>query len=73
MFGGDEANISKLLNLPTGTIGIATGIVGALICATVVFKVVPAEYRLSFIISGVLGSAIGYLMWFEWIGPILLP
>ncbi len=73
MFGGDEANISKLLNLPTGTIGIGTGIVGALICAIVVFKVVPVEYRLRFVLSGIIGSVIGYLMWFELIGPILLP
>ena len=73
IFGGDEARISKLLGLPTGTIGLITGVLGLIICTTVIFRVIPKKDIPTFIISGIVGSAIGYITWFKWLGPILLP
>ena len=73
MFGGDEAAISLLLNLPKGLIGIITGVIGVIICVIVVFKIIPKEDQMKFIISGILGSAIGYTIWFHGLGPIILP
>src|SRR5690606_11477284 len=40
-FGGDEAEISSMLSLPSGTLSIATGIIGFIICYHIVFKIVP--------------------------------
>jgi len=72
-FGGDEAKISNILNMPSGTIGIVTGIIGMVVCSIIVFKVVPKHDRLIFLLLGIFGSAIGYMIWFEIIGPKILP
>ena len=73
IFGGDEASISKSLNLPPGTMSIVTGVIGTMICAFVVFKIVPQLHRSYFFIFGIMGSALGYILWFHCLGPILLP
>lgn len=72
-FGGDEAEISALLGLPSGTVGIITAIMAIVICSIIVFRIVPRQDRKVFITSGIIGSVLGYLIWFEWIGPLLLP
>lgn len=72
-FGGDEAKISSLLSLPSGTLSIATGIIGFIICYHIVFKVVPIDYRYSFFIAGLIGSAIGFILWMNIIGPLIFP
>src|SRR5690606_27611797 len=72
-FGGDEVEISSMLSLPTGTISIVTGIIGIIICYHIVFKVVPINYRYSFIIAGVIGSASGFILWMYFLGPLIFP
>ena len=72
-FGGDEAKISSILGFPIGTVGILTAIIAFVICVYVVLNVVPKMIRYQFIISGILGSAIGFVLWFFALGPMLLP
>lgn len=72
-FGGDEAVISEQLYLPSGTVGIITAILAIVICSIIVFRIVPRQDRKVFITSGILGSVLGYAIWFEWIGPWILP
>lgn len=69
----DEARISILLNFHPLSLGLITGILGIISCLFVVFKVIPKKIRLKFILSGVIGSTIGYYLWFKLIGPFLLP
>lgn len=72
-FGGDEAKLSNYYDLPPGFFGILAAAIGLLICTYVVFYFIPKNDRLHFILSGILGSSLGFLLWFEGIGPIILP
>ena len=70
---GDEVNLSKHLNLYEGTIPLLFGITGLFISLYVVFKIVPFTYRFTFITAGLVGGISGFILWFYYLGPILLP
>lgn len=72
-FGGDEAVISYYLNLPSGTVSIITGILGFVICTYSIFWLIPKNHRFSFILGGLAGGSLGYVLWMQILGPILLP
>jgi len=72
-FGGDEARLSDEFGLYPGSIPIGTALIGMLICAWVVFKVIPRDYRIIFIASGFIGGLSGFVGWMYFIGPVLLP
>lgn len=72
-FGGDEYYISEDLNLWSGTIPIILGIMGLLISVYIVFKIVPKNLRLTFILSGLIGGISGFIIWMKIIGPMILP
>ncbi len=69
----DEQKISEALNLPTNTASIILGITGMVICTTAVFKYMPARFRKDFIMYGLSGCFCGYIFWFKFLGPYLLP
>lgn len=71
--GGDELRIATLLDLPNCSIAYALGLAGILICSYAILFLLPKKYRISFIVGGVMGSSIGYYLWMEILGPILLP
>ena len=73
IYSGDEENIAIVLGWHPGSVAIPLGIIGGLVGLYVVFKIIPKNLRLVFIISGLLGSAIGWVFWMNWVGPILLP
>lgn len=70
-FGGDEARISNMLELPVGTIPIILGIIGTAICWYVIFKIIPLDKRISFITGGLIGGTLGYILWMNFIGPLI--
>lgn len=72
-FGGDEARISIMLNLPPGLIPVICGLVGLVISLYVIFRIIPAEKRFTFILSGLLGGSVGLYLWMNILGPSLLP
>jgi hypothetical protein len=72
-FGGDEKRISELLNLWNGTVSCLLGIVGLIISAYIVFKVLPKKLRLTFILGGFLGGIFGFILWMNILGPKILP
>ena len=72
-FRSDEPRLSQYLNLPPWVFGMITCLFGGLILLWVTFKVIPLKQRTTFLLSGVTGSAIGWLIWLEWLGPKLLP
>jgi hypothetical protein len=71
--GGDEARLASSLDLPLGTFAIPLFIIGFITALWVIFKILPAKHRLTFILSGLTGGILGYLIWLEWLGPIVLP
>lgn len=72
-FGGDELYISQELNLWSGTLSIILATLALLVCVYVVFVIVPKKIRLTFILSGLVGGVLGFVLWIMVIGPIVLP
>ena len=72
-FGGDERYISEYFNLGSGTIPIILGIIGIIVSIYIVFKIIPWKFRLTFIVSGFIGGITGFILWFQFLGPILIP
>ncbi len=72
-FGGDEAKISTMLDLPIGTFSIILGVLGLIISLFVIFKIIPYNKRLTFIVGGLIGGISGFVLWMDIIGPKILP
>lgn len=72
-FYGDEFRMSIYLNLNQWVIPIITAIIGCIITYYVIFKVIPKTYRFSFMVSGFIGGLLGFFIWFNILGPIVLP
>jgi len=70
-FSGDEFGISTYLGFNQWTIPIMTAILGAIIASFVIFMIVPKRYRFTFILAGFVGSIVGYMSWFGYVGPLL--
>lgn len=72
-FGGDELFIAQELNWHPGLISITTACLSLIISLVVIFRFIPAHFRLSFISGGFIGGILGYYLWLIKIGPWLLP
>lgn len=72
-FGGDEKYIAEMLEIPSGSIAIPLAIIGLLISVFVIFKIIPAKNRLNFILGGLCGGILGFILWLRILGPILMP
>jgi len=70
-FSGDEFGISSYLGFNQWTIPIMTAILGAIIASFVIFMIVPKKYRFTFILAGFFGSILGFVLWFNYLGPWL--
>ena len=70
---GDESMISFYLGLPVNTLNAITCLIGTFLLLWVTFFIVPVQQRFSFVIAGISGSALGAMIWFLWIGPVVLP
>ncbi|WP_116788289.1 hypothetical protein [Flavobacterium psychrotrophum] len=70
---GDEVKISRYLRLPLPTVNVITATIAIILLVWVVFIIIPKSKRLTFIISGLGGSALGWMIWMYWMGPVLLP
>ena len=73
LFGGDEAKMSLLLDLPEGFFSLLFGTLGVIFCSYTVFILLPKKQRFTFIVSGLYGGLSGYGLWMKTIGPLLLP
>jgi len=72
-FGGDEKKIAILLDLWPGIISIFWGVIGLIISLFVIFRVIPLQTRLTFILSGLIGGSVGFVLWMKVLGPGLIP
>jgi len=71
--GGDESRISLYFGVPVSTVDVITGMVSLALLLWVIFYIIPINQRLSFILAGMAGSALGFVIWMQWIGPVVLP
>jgi len=72
-FNGDELYIAKALGIWEGSIALITAVIGLLVALYIVISIVPKKLRLTFVLSGLIGGCIGFLIWMNVIGPMLLP
>ena len=72
-FGGDEAIISELFNLPLFVVTTIMGIIACIILIDIIFNRIPKEFRFEFILSGIIGCFLGFYLWMYHIGPTILP
>ncbi|MCM8568632.1 hypothetical protein NE848_04530 [Gramella jeungdoensis] len=72
-FGGDERYISEFLDLHPGVVPVILGFIGLGLSMYVIFKIIPRRFQLIFILSGIIGGVGGFLLWFEVLGPVLIP
>jgi hypothetical protein len=72
-FGGDELKISSFLELWGGTVSLILGVIGLFITGYISLHIIPPKSRYPVALSGVVGSALGLVLWMKIIGPRLLP
>ena len=70
---GDEIRLAKDLGIPEWTLLSFTGLIGLFVLALVVFKIIPARKRWTFILAGFFGGVTGYILWLYVLGRIVLP
>lgn len=72
-FDGDELILSEMLDLWPGTLSIALGFIGFLISLIIIFRIIPLKMRQTFVLSGLIGGILGFIIWMNIVGPILMP
>ncbi|PTX44644.1 hypothetical protein C8P64_0626 [Christiangramia gaetbulicola] len=72
-FGGDEMYISEYYFLHPGVVPIILALIGAGVGIFVICNIMPRKFRTEFILSGIIGGPVGFYLWFEILGPILIP
>ena len=71
--GTDEVKIARELNIWDGAVSISTAIIGLAISLFVIFKIVPQPSRSKFILGGLIGGIVGFILWMYILGPLILP
>ncbi len=69
----DEIHIANHFHLPIGTIIGITALISVIIASIVIFKFIPLIQRKTFIVSGLIGGIIGYVLWIVVLGPVVMP
>lgn len=69
----DEIAIAVDLGLSTISISFITAILSCVVAYLIIFKIIPISQRYVFIFCGLIGSSLGYYLWFILTGPLLLP
>jgi hypothetical protein len=72
-FPGDEFQLSEYFELNQWVLPAIGMLIGLLISLYVIFRIIPLKYRFTFIIAGLVGGLTGFAIWFEALGPLLLP
>ena len=70
---GDEYVISTYFNLPPLTLNLILGFIGFIICGISTFIILPKKYVLNLLLGAVLGTLSGYVIWFYFLGELILP
>tara|TARA_R110002072_G_scaffold150258_1_gene298547 strand:- start:2316 stop:3083 length:768 start_codon:yes stop_codon:yes gene_type:complete len=68
----DELRIALSLGWPTWSVLIPAGLVGFAVCVAVI-ALQPKKRRWHVLGAGPLGCLVGVVIWYAWLGPLLLP
>ena len=69
----DETRISLRMELPEYIVPGVLFVISTIALVYLVFYIIPKTNRINFILGGLAGSAIGWILWMNIFGPILLP
>lgn len=69
---GDEAQLALHYGLPFWTINAVTFIPAVAVCI-LAFSALPKSQRGSFLTAMIIGAPAAYFLWFEILGPVLMP
>lgn len=69
----DESKLDYFFNFQTGTTLCVTAILALIIFIVVIYKFIPRQQLLTFLISGLIGGVSGYYLWIIVFGKILMP
>ncbi|WP_118975198.1 hypothetical protein [Taibaiella koreensis] len=70
---GDETRLAVYHHWPPGAVAWPSALIGIAVLFVVIFRFVPRGQRILFMIAGLLGGCAGYILWFHYLGPILMP
>lgn len=69
----DEIKLAFYFNVPSMSIVAGTALIGLIISLIVIFVFVPVRQRITFIAAGLAGGIIGFIGWFGFAGPWVMP
>ncbi len=70
---GDEGVLSHHLKINNGSINATTALIASILLSFVYFTFTPKSQRLTFLVSGLIGSVLGAILWLIVLGPLLMP
>jgi hypothetical protein len=70
---GDEIRISQYWKIHPLIITSSTAFIGITVLLFITFKIIPTFLRLTFLLSGIVGGILGFLLWFVFLGKLILP
>ena len=68
----DEVRIGIYLGIHPDVVVYGSALIAVIFLVIAIYRI-PKSYRLTLFFSAVFGAILGYLIWYEWLGPILLP
>lgn len=69
----DEIDLALMFNLPPLSVTFCTFLAGSFVFSIVFFRFIPPFQRLTFLCGGLAGGIFGFYLWFEHVGPWILP
>lgn len=69
----DEVRLAVCFELHYLAISIPLAIIGLSIFTYVIFKIIPLQQRLTFMLAGLIGGLLGFYLWLMLIGPVVMP
>ncbi len=69
----DEIKLALSYGIPAYSLMLTLAILAAIILMVTTFRIVPRVDQRIFILGGLIGSTLGYCLWFFLLGPLLLP
>jgi hypothetical protein len=70
---GDEIRLALYFDLPYLAILFPLALTAMAILTYVIFKIIPLQQRLTFMIAGLIGGLLGFYLWLVLIGPVVMP
>lgn len=70
--GADEVKIAQYLGISPDLMMYGSAFAGLLVVLTALYYI-PRPQRYIILLGGFIGAVLGYLFWYNWVGPLVLP